>query len=129
MDDSQRPSRVRYGVVVFISLLALNLNVDRVCIAKPQKDTQGEFQRTDAQFGYVFSAFRLAYALFEIPGGWLGDRFGPRKVLMRIVVWWSLFTAATGWTLGYVSLLVTRFLFGAGEAGCFPNCAKTYSIW
>jgi len=129
MDESQRPSRARYVVVLFISLLALILYVDRVCIAKAQKDIQSEFKLTDAQFGYVFGAFTLAYALFEIPGGWLGDRFGPRKVLMRIVVWWSLFTAATGWALGYVSLLVTRFLFGAGEAGCFPNCAKTYSIW
>src|SRR4026209_1339654 len=110
MDDSQRPSRVRYGVAVFISLLAPILHVDRVCIAKAQKDIQGEFRLSDAQFGYVFGAFTLAYALFEIPGGWLGDRFGPRKVLMRIVVWWSLFTAATGWTVGYVSLLVTRFL-------------------
>src|SRR5436190_2127478 len=129
MDDPQKPSRARYWVVVFISLLAFILYVDRVCIAKAQKNIQGEFRLTDAQFGYVCGAFTLAYALFEIPGGWLGDRFGPRKVLMRIVVWWSVFTAATGWTVGFVSLLVTRFLFGAGEAGCFPNSAKTYSIW
>jgi MFS family permease len=59
----------------------------------------------------------------------MGDRFGPRKVLMRIVLWWSLFTAATGATVGFYSLLITRFLFGAGEAGCFPNTAKAYSIW
>src|SRR5262245_33415849 len=129
MDAPQKPTRARYWVVVFISLLALILYVDRVCIAKAQKNIQGEFGLTDAQFGYVFGAFTLAYALFEIPGGWLGDRFGPRKVLMRIVVWWSFFTAATGWTVGFVSLMVTRFLFGAGEAGCFPNSAKTYSIW
>jgi len=129
MDDSQKPSRVRYGVVVFVSLLALILYVDRACIAKAQKDIQGEFHLSDSQFGWVHSAFIFAYAIFEIPGGWMGDRFGPRKVLMRIVVWWSLFTAATGWTVGFVSLLITRFLFGAGEAGCFPNTAKTYSIW
>src|SRR5690348_1394876 len=125
MTDSEKPSRARYWVVVFVSLLALILYVDRVCISKAQKFIQAEFGLSDAQFGWVFSAFTFAYAIFEIPGGWLGDRFGPRKVLMRIVVWWSLFTAATGWTVGFVSLLVTRFLFGAGEAGCFPNTAKT----
>ncbi len=79
--------------------------------------------------GYVFSAFTFAYAVFEIPAGWMGDRFGPRKVLMRIVLWWSAFTALTGATLGFYSLLAVRFLFGAGEAGCFPNTAKAYSIW
>src|SRR3989442_15885023 len=71
----------------------------------------------DDYAGYVFSAFGLAYALFEIPTGWLGDRFGPRKTLMRVVVWWSLFTAATGWAWNLTSLVVTRFLFGMGEAG------------
>src|SRR5260370_41446588 len=64
--------------------------------------------------GYVFSAFTLAYSLFEIPGGYLGDRMGARRVLMRIVLWWSVFTAATGFAWNYVSMLVTRFLFGAG---------------
>src|SRR6187455_2408486 len=110
MDATEKPSRARYWVVVFVSLLALILYVDRVCISKAQKDIQSEFHLSDSQFGWVFTAFTFAYAIFEIPGGWLGDRFGPRKVLMRIVVWWSLFTAATGWTMGYLSLLVTRFL-------------------
>jgi MFS family permease len=79
--------------------------------------------------GYVFSAFTLAYALFEIPAGYYGDLIGPRRVLLRIVIWWSFFTAATGWAFNWVSLLVTRFLFGAGEAGCFPNLTKAFSRW
>jgi MFS family permease len=79
--------------------------------------------------GQVFSAFGLAYTIFEIPSGWLGDWIGPRKVLLRIVLWWSFFTAATGWSWSYSSLLVTRFLFGMGEAGCFPNLAKCFSTW
>jgi MFS family permease len=79
--------------------------------------------------GMAFSAFAFAYALFEIPGGWLGDWIGPRKVLMRIVVMWSLFTAATGYAWNAVSLVFTRFAFGAGEAGCFPNLAKAFMIW
>jgi len=77
----------------------------------------------------VFLIFNWSYAAFEIPGGFLGDRIGPRKVLTRIVIWWSFFTAATGWAWNYTSLLVTRFLFGAGEAGCFPNLTKIFTIW
>ena len=74
--------------------------------------------------GWAFTAFGWAYALFEIPGGYLGDRIGPRSVLMRIVLWWSFFTAATGWAGTARRWSVTRFLFGAGEAGCFPNLTK-----
>jgi ACS family glucarate transporter-like MFS transporter len=77
--------------------------------------------------GWVFSAFGLAYALFEIPGGWLGDKIGPRKVLMRVVILWSLFTAATGRAWNFASLAVTQFLFGVGEAGAFPNLAKAFT--
>ena len=79
--------------------------------------------------GWVFFAFALAYALLEIPGGWMGDWMGPKKVLVRIVLWWSFFTVATGWAWGFVSLLVIRFLFGMGEAGCFPNLTKAMTIW
>jgi MFS family permease len=67
--------------------------------------------------------------LFEIPAGYLGDRIGPRRVLLRIVLWWSFFTAATGWMRNLWSLIVTRFLFGAGEAGCFPNLTKAFNRW
>lgn len=79
--------------------------------------------------GWVFAAFTLAYALFEIPAGYLGDRIGPRRVLLRIVLWWSFFTVATGWMRNLWSLIVTRFLFGAGEAGCFPNLTKAFNRW
>jgi MFS family permease len=77
----------------------------------------------------VLAAFAWAYALFEIPGGWLGDRIGPRRVLMRIVVWWSVFTAATGWAWNAASLIVIRALFGAGEAGAFPNITRVFTTW
>src|SRR5438034_10028614 len=84
---------------------------------------------TAKQQGHIFSAFGLAYALFEIPTGWLGDKIGARKVLVRVVLWWSFFTAATGWAWNHVSMVITRFLFGAGEAGCFPNLTKAFSAW
>ena len=71
--------------------------------------------------GLGAAAFGWAYAVFEIPGGWLGDKIGPRRVLMRIVLWWSFFTAATGWVWSAPSLIATRALFGAGEAGRSPT--------
>jgi ACS family glucarate transporter-like MFS transporter len=83
----------------------------------------------DAQLGWVFSAFTLAYALFEMPAGWMADRFGSRLMLSRVVLWWSLMTAATGWVGGFTGLLVVRLLFGAGEAGTFPGIARVYSRW
>jgi MFS family permease len=79
--------------------------------------------------GFVFSAFTIAYALFEIPTGAWGDRIGPRRVLTRIVAWWSGFTIATAAASGYRSLLAIRFLFGMGEAGAFPNASKVISRW
>ena len=81
------------------------------------------------QFGWVLAAFAWAYALFEIPGGWMGDKMGARKVLTRIVLWWSFFTAATGWAMNFTYLIVVRALFGAGEAGAFPNIKKAFSTW
>src|SRR4051812_44168131 len=79
--------------------------------------------------GVIFGAFWLAYALFEIPGGWMGDRIGARFTMTRIVLAWSLFTALTGLATGFYSLLLYRFLFGAGEAGAFPNMARIQSRW
>lgn len=90
---------------------------------------QSELGLTKIQMGYAFTAFGWAYALFEIPGGWLGDRIGPRKVLMRVVSMWSVFTVATGWAWNLVALVFCRFFFGVGEAGCFPNITKTFTHW
>ncbi|MDO8539087.1 MAG: MFS transporter [Opitutaceae bacterium] len=124
-----RPSRVRHTVLGFAATLAIVTYVDRVCIAQAAPFIQAELKLSATQMGVAFSAFSLAYALFEIPGGWLGDLIGPRKVLMRVVVMWSVFTAATGYAWNLASLMVARFLFGAGEAGCFPNLTKAFMIW
>ncbi len=88
-----------------------------------------ELHLTILQMSVVFSAFTLAYSIFEIPSGWLGDVKGSRLVLTRIVLWWSAFTMLTGAARGYGSLLTIRFLFGAGEAGAFPNIARTFATW
>jgi len=81
------------------------------------------------QWGWVGTLFLMGYALFEIPSGHLGDRIGARKVLTRIVLWWSLFTAMTGAVSVYPILLGVRFLFGAGEAGAYPNASVAISRW
>jgi ACS family glucarate transporter-like MFS transporter len=128
-DGLGRVTHARYFVVVFAVTLAVIQYVDRICISKAMPLIQRDLGFTNVQAGYVFGAFTLAYALFEIPGGWLGDRFGPRKVLMRIVIWWSFFTAATAWATSAISMMVIRFLFGAGEAGCFPNITKAFTAW
>ncbi len=126
---SNRPTRVRYWVIVFAVTLAVITYVDRVCISFAAPFISDELGLSSVQMGWTFTAFGMAYALCEVPGGWLGDWMGPRRVLMRIVMWWSFFTAATGWAWNLPSLLVTRFLFGAGEAGCFPNLTKSFTTW
>ena len=116
-------------VMAFAMTLAIITYVDRVGISQAAGDIRRDLNFGPSEMGWIFSAFALAYALFEIPGGWLGDRFGPRSVLLRVVTMWSFFTMATGWAWNFASMVVCRFLFGAGEAGCFPNLTKIFTIW
>jgi sugar phosphate permease len=125
----QTPTRVRYWVIVFGVALAVITYIDRVCMSQAAPLITKDLGFTKEQMGYVFSAFVTAYSLFEIPGGYLGDRLGARRLLMRIVVWWSAFTAATGLAFNLGSMVVTQALFGAGEAGCFPNLTKAFTTW
>src|SRR6266568_6601525 len=120
---------VRRGVLRFAVILAIITYVDRVCISQAAPFLQEELGLSAGQMGLAFSAFAWAYALFEIPGGWLGDRIGPGKALMRVVILWSVFTAATGYVWNFASLVIARFCFGMGEAGCFPNLTKAFMIW
>ncbi|HEX6463794.1 MAG TPA: MFS transporter [Vicinamibacterales bacterium] len=124
-----RPTRARYVVVAYAMLLAIIQYTDRVCISQAAISMRRDLHLSLVEMSWALSAFTWAYALFEVPGGWLGDRIGPRRVLMRIVLWWSFFTAATGWTWNAVSLVVTRALFGAGEAGAFPNLTRVFTTW
>src|SRR5262249_29698480 len=93
---SERPTRVRFGVLAFVCLLSLITYLDRVCIMRASEDIQSDLGFTAGQMGFVFSAFLVGYLLFEVPGGWMSDRWGSRRVLGRIVLWWSAFTALTG---------------------------------
>jgi len=121
--------RYRHGVLALLFLLSIITYVDRVCISVAGPRIQADLGLTPEQWGWVVGAFAMSYAIFEIPTGAMGDRLGPRLVLTRIVVWWSAFTTLTGFVSSFLWLLVTRFLFGAGEAGAYPNSATTISRW
>jgi len=123
------PTRARYTVTAFALTLALITYIDRVAISVSAPFIIKDLGLSTIQMGWALAAFGWAYAVFEIPGGWLGDRIGPRRVLMRIVLWWSLFTAATGWAWSATSLIAVRALFGAGEAGAFPNLTRVFTTW
>jgi len=119
----------RYRVTAFAISLAALAYVQRVAISQAAEGIQADLHLGKAELGLIFGAFGLSYALFEVPNGLLGDRFGVRATLTRIVVAWSAFTALTGAAWSFASLWIARFLFGAGEAGCFPNLTRMLSAW
>jgi ACS family glucarate transporter-like MFS transporter len=133
----ETPTRVRYGVLGFACSLSMITYLDRVCFGTVAPYIQAEFGLSDTQKGLLFTAFALAYAAFEVPTGWLGDVFGPRRTLIRIVLWWSGFTALTGLIypeflglqLAFLAMLGVRFFFGIGEAGAYPNIARALHNW
>jgi len=116
-------------VLLFLCTLAFVFYLDRVCMAQAAKPIQDRFELKNWHMSLVHMAFTLAYGLFEVPTGRWGDRIGARKILTRIAVWWSIFTALTAACWGLVSLVVIRFLFGAGEAGAYPNIARILARW
>ena len=126
---SPRESNARRGVLYFSFALAVITYLDRVCISAAAPFMMRDLGLSVFQMSVVFSSFTLAYSLFEVPTGWMGDVVGPRRVLTRIVLWWSGFTMLTGGAWNYRSLVLIRFLFGAGEAGAFPNAARSFSRW
>jgi len=168
-----QPTRYRYWVLAVLCSLAFLTYLDRICIMRVQGDIERDLgfaqltaadeqslrergladdaqaraklsrDRATERMSWVFSAFVAGYVLFEVPGGWLGDRWGARAVIFRIVLWWSLFTAATGGVKGLtalfsskagpeqwlIAMIAIRFLFGVGEAGAYPNIARALGRW
>lgn len=129
MSPGRPPSRIRHAVVAFMVTLAMVTYLDRACIGALAHLIRADLGLSLDQMSHVFSAFALAYAIFEIPTAWWADRRGARSVLTRIVLWWSVFTMATAGAFSHASLVVTRFLFGLGEAGAWPCVARVFSRW
>ena len=121
--------KYRYRVLALLLLLAIITYLDRVCISVAGPRIQEDLHISPEGWGWVVGVFVIAYGVFEVPSGYLGDRLGPRRVLTRIVLWWSAFTSLTGLASNYAFLLFTRFCFGAGEAGAYPNCSVVISRW
>lgn len=135
---SLRPTRVRWHVVALLAVIAGLTYIDRLNFGIAGKYIQDEFGLNDRSMGFVLGAFSLGYAIFHVPGGWLGDRFGPRRILALAILWWSLFTAATviaprvslaaGFSLAW-SFGATRFMMGLGEAAAMPVAIKAITYW
>jgi len=123
------PSATRYRVVAATVALAGVTYLDRVCVGVLAPSIMADLHITQSQMAWVFSAFTAAYALFEMPTAWWSDRVGGRRVLTRIVVWWSAFTMLTAAATSYAVMLIVRFLFGVGEAGAWPSTARVFSRW
>jgi MFS transporter, ACS family, glucarate transporter len=133
-------TRVRYSVLMLLCFLAMITYMDRAVYGSARDDIMGSVGKPSADIFYLLTAFQIAYALFEVPTGWMGDRFGPRSTLLRIVLWWSAcigLTACAGATIpgldvvaiGFTGLVVLQFFFGMGEAGAFPNITRSLYNW
>ncbi|HTK05785.1 MAG TPA: MFS transporter [Ktedonobacteraceae bacterium] len=124
-----KPGKVRYVVLAGICLLYFISYLDRVTISVTAPKMIQEFHFDKVTMGLIFSAFAYTYALFQIIGGSLGDRFGPRRVLAILMGWWSAFTILTGIVSTFASLFIVRLLFGLGEAGGFPVATRALASW
>src|SRR5215469_4876902 len=124
-----RPSRARFVVLSFIVAAYMITYMDRVNLASAVPVIQTQLGFSMITIGWIFASFRWGYALFQIPGGWLGDRIGGRRALSVVVVWWSIFTSLTAFAWNATAMAIFRFLFGMGEAGAFPIATRSLSGW
>jgi MFS transporter, ACS family, glucarate transporter len=119
----------RYLMIMGTFLLSLLLYIDRICISVAKEPIAGSLGFSELEMGWILSVFALGYALFQTPSGIFADRFGPRVILTAVVSFWSFFTLLTGLAWNFISMIVIRFLFGAGEAGAFPGIARAVYSW
>jgi sugar phosphate permease len=127
--EPRRSSKKRWFVLFLICLMYFISYLDRVNISAAAPVISKEFGFDKITMGFIFSAFVWSYAIFQIPGGWLGDRFGPRRVLTALFAYWSITVAFLGTATGLSSLASIRFLTGIGEAGAFPTATRSMQLW
>jgi MFS transporter, ACS family, glucarate transporter len=133
-----RATHVRWAIIGMLAVISGTTYMDRLNLGIAGKYIQDEFAFSNQTMGWILSAFVLGYALFQVPGGWAGDKIGPRRMLTFAIVWWSVFTALTalapqlplaGWFSVGWSFAIVRFLIGMGESAAYPNSAKIVSYW
>ena len=133
LQETHRPAttNVRYRVIGATTLAAVMLYLDRICIAEIVKldEFKNNLGLSDQQTGFILSAFFFAYALGQVPAGWLSDRFGARTMLPFYICIWSACTILTGLATGFVMLVVARLLFGIAQAGCYPTAGSLIKRW
>jgi len=126
---SSRPTHARHVVLALTVAAYFITYMDRVVFSTAVPEMRKELGISLVQMGAILAAFRYSYAIFQVPGGWLGDKIGPRRALSLIVGWWSVLTSLTaaGWSAA--SMYAIRFIFGVGEAGAFPIATRSLSRW
>ena len=118
------------NVVLFLlCMMYLITYIDRVNISTAASVIKTEFGLSNTQLGLIFSAFAYPYAIFQIIGGWVGDRFGPRRTLFACGLIWAVATILTGFASGIVSLFLCRVLLGFGEGATFPTATRAMQYW
>ena len=124
-----RPTHVRHVVLGLTVAAYMITYMDRQVLATTRPAIMEELGISLTAMGWVTFAFRMAYALFQVPGGWLGDTIGARRALTMVVGWWSAFTAFTALAWSAASMIVIQVFFGLGEAGAFPIATRSLSRW
>jgi MFS transporter, ACS family, glucarate transporter len=120
---------MRFFVLMLTFIHTLNLYIDRAVISAAKDSIVTDLGLSLTEWGWIMASFTLGYALFQTPTGYFADARGPRFVLTFIVIFWSCLTTLTGFMRSFMSMLVVRFLFGAGEAGAFPALSKVTFNW
>lgn len=120
---------IRYLLVLMTFMHTLNLYIDRAVISASKDSIITDLSLSLTQWGWIMAIFTLGYAIFQTPSGYLADNKGPRWILSYIVFFWSCLTTLTGFAWNYVSMMVIRFFFGAGEAGAFPSLTRVTFNW
>ncbi|MCW3463529.1 MFS transporter [Chitinophaga nivalis] len=119
----------RFLVLGVLCILAIITYLDRTALSVAEHGITSELHISEKEFGWLLAAFSIAYGIFQIPMGMLGDKMGVKTILLLIVLWWSVFTMLTGVAGSFMVLIIVRFLFASGEAGAFPNISIALSKW
>jgi len=130
MSDFQSPpTRVRWKVLALVAFASASAYLTRYCISAANTTIQGDLGFDNAQMGRIMSGFALGYLVFQVPGGWLGNRFGTRWAFACLSLCWSLCSVWSGAAFALRNLWASRFALGAFQAGLTPISAKILSDW